>query len=101
MLPSLLLATGLALSFAAPQRVTNDPSTRFFSGNNNLDSAIAGAAIGVGASFLGNQILNPCRNNNGGNRFLGNNEATNGLLGIIGGFIAGQVANNAQGNPCG
>ena len=109
MLPSLLLATGLALSIAAPQRVTNDPSTRFFSGNNNLDSAIAGAAIGVGASFLGNQILNPCRNNNGGNRnsgnennrFLGNNEATNGLLGIIGGFIAGQVANNAQGNPCG
>ena len=111
MLPSLLLTTGLALmSSAAPQRGNNNEAagnTRFFTGNNNLDSAIAGAAIGAGASFLGNQIFNPCRGNrnSGGsgenNRFLGNNEATNGLLGILGGFIAGQVANNVQGNPCG
>ena len=112
MLPSLLLTTGLALmSSAAPQRGNNNEAsnTRFFTGNNNLDSAIAGAAIGAGASFLGNQIFNPCRGNrNSGNsgsdnnnRFLGNNGATNGLLGIIGGFIAGQVANNVQGNPCG
>ena len=112
MLPSLLLTTGLALmSSAAPQRDNNEAgNTRFFTGNNNLDSAIAGAAIGAGASFLGNQIFNPCRgggNRNSGNsgdtntRFLGNNGATNGLLGIIGGFIAGQVANNVQGNPCG
>ena len=112
MLPSLFLTTGLALmSSAAPQRDNNEAgNTRFFTGNNNLDSAIAGAAIGAGASFLGNQIFNPCRgggNRNSGNsgdtntRFLGNNGATNGLLGIIGGFIAGQVANNVQGNPCG
>ena len=112
MLPSLLLTASLALtSTAAPQRGDNVASnTRFFTGNNNLDSAIAGAAIGAGASFLGNQVLNPCRggNRNSGNsgnanrnRFLPNNEATNGLLGIIGGFIAGQIANNAQGNPCG
>ena len=118
MLSSLLLTTGLALTTisAAPQRGNNNQeasgNTRFFTGNNNLDSAIAGAAIGAGASFLGNQILNPCRGNgnrnlgNSGssdtnNRFLGNNGATNGLLGIIGGFIAGQVANNVQGNPCG
>ena len=112
MLPSLLLTTGLALmSSAAPQRDNNNEAsnTRFFTGNNNLDSAIAGAAIGAGASFLGNQIFNPCRGNrNSGNkgsdknnRFLGNNGAINGLLGIIGGFIAGQVANNVQGNPCG
>ena len=99
------------MSSAAPQRGNNNEAgnTRFFTGNNNLDSAIAGAAIGAGASFLGNQIFNPCRGNrNSGNtgsennnRFLGNNGATNGLLGIIGGFIAGQVANNVQGNPCG
>ena len=113
MLPSLLLTVSLALtSTAAPQRGDNEASnTRFFTGNNNLDSAIAGAAIGAGASFLGNQVLNPCRggNRNSGNsgnsanrnRFLPNNGATNGLLGIIGGFIAGQIANNVQGNPCG
>ena len=112
MLPSLLLTASLALtSTAAPQRGDNEAgNTRFFTGNNNLDSAIAGAAIGAGASFLGNQVLNPCRggNQNSGNsgnanrnRFLPNNEATNGLLGIIGGFIAGQIANNAQGNPSG
>merc|ERR1712192_112903 len=116
MLLSLLLTVGLALTTisAAPQRGNNQEASgnpRFFTGNNNLASAIAGAAIGAGASFLGNQILNPCRgggNRNSGNsgsdtnnRFLGNNGATNGLLGIIGGFIAGQVANNVQGNPCG
>merc|ERR1711971_1172907 len=61
MLPSLLLTTGLALATisAAPQRGNNQDAsgnTRFFTGNNNLDSAIAGAAIGAGASFLGNQI---------------------------------------------
>merc|ERR1711936_835037 len=49
----------------------NNPSTRFFTGNNAIDAGAAGAALGVGAQYFANQIFNPCtrggtRNNNKG-----------------------------------
>merc|ERR1712058_14755 len=63
----LVLALSLVISLAicAPQgrsqNSNNSPNTRFFTGNQALDSAAAGAALGLGASVLSNQILNPCR----------------------------------------
>merc|ERR1712126_746365 len=61
----LVLALSLVISLAicAPQgrSQNNSPNTRFFTGNQALDSAAAGAALGLGASVLSNQILNPCR----------------------------------------
>merc|ERR1712098_134054 len=80
----------------------NSPNTRFFTGNQALDSAAAGAALGLGASVLSNQILNPCRggtmnsnqNQNTNTRIFGNNAATNGIFGAVAGFLGGQVAQN-------
>merc|ERR1712126_646638 len=111
----LILGLSLVISLAmcAPQgrsqNSNNSPNTRFFTGNQALDSAVAGAALGLGASVLSNQILNPCRggtrnsnqNQNTNTRIFGNNAATNGIFGAVAGFLGGQVAQNVLGNPCG
>merc|ERR1711962_1164341 len=79
----------------------NSPNTRFFTGNRPLDDAIVGASLGLETQYIANNIFNPCRNRNnnrGTNNRIFN---SNGILGFIGGFAAGQALNNAQGNPCG
>merc|ERR1712133_187070 len=105
----LILGLSLVISLAicAPQgrsqNSNNSPNTRFFTGNQALDSAAAGAALGLGASVLSNQVLNPCRggtrnsNQNPNTRIFGNNAATNGLFGAVAGFLGGQVAQNVLG----
>merc|ERR1711890_82811 len=76
----------------------NNPNTKFFTNNRPLNDAIAGAAIGFGTQYVANNIFNPCRDRNRNNRIFG---ANNGLLGFFGGYAAGQIINNVQGNPCG
>merc|ERR1712126_351933 len=100
----------LALVSTAPQsrnfrggsrNSNNSPNTRFFTGNRPLDDAIVGASLGLATQYIANNIFNPCRNRNnnrGTNNRIFN---SNGILGFIGGFAAGQAINNAQGNPCG
>merc|ERR1712126_81078 len=100
----------LALVSTAPQsrnfrgwsrNSNNNPNTRFFTGNRPLDDAIVGASLGLATQYIANNIFNPCRNRNnnrGTNNRIFN---SNGILGFIGGFAAGQAINNAQGNPCG
>merc|ERR1712090_105097 len=111
----LLLAVSglLSLALCPPQgrsqNSNNSPNTRFFTGNQALDSAAAGAALGLGASVLSNQVLNPCRNggtrnsnqNQPSTRFGGNSAVTNGIFGAVAGFLGGQIAQNVLGNPCG
>merc|ERR1712173_485601 len=95
----------LVLSSSAPQRRRNqNVNTKFFTGNNAIDSAAWGAAIGAGTQYLANQVFNPCRGGNrggtrGGNKgtntrfFLGNNNPVgNGLVGFLGGFGTAAVA---------
>merc|ERR1712107_187622 len=57
----------LAVSSSAPQRRRNqnNVNTKFFTGNNAIDSAAWGAALGAVTQYFANQVLNPCR---GGNR---------------------------------
>merc|ERR1711874_431068 len=104
------LAALLALTTSAPQgqgRSQNSPNTRFFTGNTAIDSAAAGAALGLATQYIGNQIFNPCRRNNNRNRNrntstrFGNGAIGNGIHGFLGGYIGGQLVNNAAGNPCG
>ena len=104
MYTAILLAASLALCSSAPHP---QKSNRFFTGNQAIDNAIAGAAIGAGSQFLGSQILNPCNNrnrgaNNNNNRFLGNDALGNGIFGAVLGFAASAVAQNSGLiNPCG
>merc|ERR1712088_990055 len=68
----------LAVSSSAPQRRRNqnNMNTKFFTGNNAIDSAAWGAALGAGTQYFANQVLNPCRGGNrGGTR--GGNKGTN------------------------
>ena len=122
----LLSSTLLALASAAPQRFnlsrggqgrgrsqnqpqkssSNNPNTRFFTGNQAVDSAAWGAAIGAGAQYFSSQVLRPCntrtRGTNTNNRIFGNDAVSNGFLGLIGGFAAATVAENSGFyNPCG
>jgi hypothetical protein len=73
---ALLLSVGLlALASAAPQRrgpprgrninpstrnTNNNPNTRFFTGNQAIDSAAWGAVLGAGSQYFANRVLNPC-----------------------------------------
>merc|ERR1712233_308457 len=41
------------------------PNTRFFTGNQAIDSAAWGAALGAGTQYFANQVFNPCRNRGG------------------------------------
>merc|ERR1712213_172140 len=97
----------LAVSSSAPQRRRNqnNVNTKFFTGNNAIDSAAWGAALGAGTQYFANQVLNPCRGGNQGTNtrfFLGNNNPVgNGLLGFLGGFGAAAVTHSVLGNPCG
>merc|ERR1712137_1001804 len=90
----------------------NQPNTRFFTGNQALDSAAWGAALGAGTQYFANQVFNPCRNRGGtrnsntkgtNNRiFTGNSNIDNGILGFLGGFAAASVAQSAGLTPnCG
>merc|ERR1712141_116691 len=75
---------------AEPQRPNlnrNNPSTKFFTGNNAIDAGAAGAALGVGAQYFANQIF-------------GGQTLQNGALGFLAGFAGAALVNNAQGNPC-
>merc|ERR1712147_189048 len=80
-------------------------NTRFFTGNQAVDSAAFGAAAGVAGNYLFNAVTNPCRSGNRNkaqgtnNRIFGGNTG-NFLLGAVGGFAGAQLFNNAQGNPC-
>merc|ERR1711915_801619 len=83
----------LAVSSSAPQRRRNqnNVNTKFFTGNNAIDSAAWGAALGAGTQYFANQVLNPCRGGNrGGTR--GGNQGTNTR------FFLGN--NNPVGNGC-
>ena len=122
----LLSSTLVTLSSSAPQRFSfgfgnrggqrrsqnvalnkNSPNTRFFTGNQAIDSAAWGAALGAGTQYFANQVFNPCRNGNRNtgrptnNRIFGNPAVTNGILGALGGFAAASVLHNAAGSPCG
>merc|ERR1711936_1004292 len=104
-----VLATLLVLASSAPQnrpsltrdlpqgRNQNQPNTRFFTGNQAIDSAAWGAALGAGTQYFANQVLNPCRNRGGtrntntkgtNNRIFSNSNIDNGILGFLGGFAA-------------
>jgi len=111
-----VLASLLVLASSAPQnrpsltrdrpqgRNQNQPNTRFFTGNQAIDSAAWGAALGAGTQYFANQVFNPCRNRGGtrnsntkgtNNRIFGNSNIDNGILGFLGGFAAASVAQNA------
>merc|ERR1712048_1491701 len=68
----------------------NSPNTRFFTGNQAIDSAAFGAAAGVAGNYLFNAVTNPCRsgnrNNNKGtnNRIFGGNTGNFLLLWSVG-----------------
>merc|ERR1712110_1307552 len=109
-----LAIVSMTLAVPTPQRVggrvgtsNNSTNTRFFTGNQAIDSAAFGAAAGVAGNYLFNAVTNPCRNRNGNrnnnkgtnNRIFGGNTG-NFLLGAVGGFAGAQLFNNAQGNPC-
>merc|ERR1712080_747418 len=79
----------------------NSPNTRFFTGNRPLDDAIVGASLGLATQYIANNIFNPCRNRNNNRNTNNRIFNSNGVLGFIGGFAAGQAINNIQGNPCG
>merc|ERR1712137_969188 len=113
-----LAIMSMTLAVPTPQRVggrvgtwdskngNNSPNTRFFTGNQAIDSAAFGAAAGVAGNYLFNAVTNPCRsgtrNNNKGtnNRIFGGGNTGNFLLGAVGGFAGATLFNNAQGNPC-
>merc|ERR1712080_349234 len=70
----LVLAVVIALTGSAPQRFrlpgrsqggSTNTNTKFFTGNQAIDSAAAGAALGLATQYIGNQIFNPCRNRYG------------------------------------
>ena len=122
-----VLASLLVLASTAPQgrpsltrdrpqgrsQNQNSPNTRFFTGNQAIDSAAWGAALGAGTQYFANQVFNPCRNRGGtrtsntkgantNNRIFGNSNIDNGILGFLGGFAAATVAQNAGLTPnCG
>merc|ERR1739848_230265 len=94
---------------AEPQRPNlnrNNPSTRFFTGNNAVDAGLAGAAAGAATQYFANQIFNPCtrggtRNKGTNNRIFGGQTLQNGALGFLAGFAGASLIHNAQGAPCG
>merc|ERR1712063_219786 len=72
-----LAIVSMILAVPTPQRVggrvgpsnnskngNNSPNTRFFTGNQAIDSAAFGAAAGVAGNYLFNAVTNPCRNGN-------------------------------------
>merc|ERR1739845_84945 len=90
---------------AEPQRPNlnrNNPSTRFFTGNNAVNAGLAGAA----AEYFANQVFIPCtrggtRNKGTNNRIFGGQTLQNGALGFLAGFAGASLIHNAQGAPCG
>merc|ERR1712013_854557 len=70
----------------------NSPNTRFFTGNQAIDSAAWGAALGAGTQYF-------AKGANTNNRIFGNSNIDNGILGFLGGFAAATVAQNAGLTP--
>ena len=104
----MVLLAGPASLAPAPQLLPRSLAsagqlTRFFTGNQAIDSAAWGAVLGAGTQYFANQVVNPCRGGTRGtnNRIFGNSAVDNGLLGFLGGFAAATVAHNAAGRPCG
>merc|ERR1711983_472404 len=108
----LLAFVTMTLGVPTPQRGgsrvgnSGNSNTRFFTGNQAIDSAAFGAAAGVAGNYLFNAVTDPCRSGNRNqatkgtnNRIFGGNTG-NFLLGAVGGFAGAQLFNNAQGNPC-
>merc|ERR1712184_216604 len=96
-----LAIVSMTLAVPTPQRVggrvgtsnnsksgNNSPNTRFFTGNQAIDSAAFGAAAGVAGNYLFNAVTNPCRNRNGNRN---NNKGTNNRIfgGNTGNFLLG------------
>ena len=111
-----LLSCLLCPGLTAPQRRTQNTSTRFFTGNAAIDQTAWGAALGAGTQYFANQLFNPCRGGNRNRRptnnrntasgtnnriFFGNNAVLNGGLGFAGGYAGASVLNGLFGNPCG
>merc|ERR1712211_139703 len=103
-----VLASLLVLASTAPQgrpsltrdrpqsrsQNQNSPNTRFFTGNQAIDSAAWGAALGAGTQYFANQVFNLCRNRGGtrtsntkgantNNRIFDNSNIDNGILGFL------------------
>merc|ERR1711971_1164688 len=108
-----LAVVSMTLAVPTPQRGgsrvgtrnNGNTNTRFFTGNQAIDSAAFGAAAGVAGNYLSNAVTTPCRNGNRNNNKGTNNRIFSGntgnfLLGAVGGFAGAQLFNNAQGNPC-
>merc|ERR1712107_933228 len=114
-----VLASLLVLASTAPQgrpsltrdrpqgrsQNQNSPNTRFFTGNQAIDSAAWGAALGAGTQYFANQVFTPCRNRGGtrtSNTKGANTNIDNGILVFLVGFAAASVAQNAGLTPnCG
>merc|ERR1712108_128497 len=65
---------------AEPQRPNlnrNNPSTRFFTGNNAVDAGLAGAAAGAATQYFAT------RNKGTNNRIFGGQTLQNGALGFL------------------
>merc|ERR1711971_638647 len=92
-----LAVVSMTLAVPTPQRVggrvgtsnsKNNANTRFFTGNQAVDSAAFGAAAGVAGNYLFNAVTNPCRsgnrNNNKGtnNRIFGGNYLFNAVTNL-------------------
>merc|ERR1711868_329281 len=99
-----LAVVSMTLAVPTPQRGgsrvgtrnNGNTNTRFFTGNQAIDSAAFGAAAGVAGNYLFNAVTNPCRNGKrNNNRIFGGNTG-NFLLGAVGGFAGAQLFNNAQ-----
>merc|ERR1711862_692252 len=99
----LLAVVTIALGVPTPQRggsrvggrvgSSGNSNTRFFTGNQAIDSAAFGAAAGVAGNYLFNAVTNPCRSGNRNQATKGTNNrifGDNFLLGAVGGFAGAQ-----------
>merc|ERR1712066_162168 len=79
--------------------------TRFFTGNNVIDTTAAsgtGAVLGVATQYIANQVFNPCRNSNrNNNRIVSGQTIQSGAYGFALGFAGASLVHNALGRPCG
>merc|ERR1712098_903505 len=94
---------------AEPQRVgtrNNNPNTRFFTGNSQLDAGLAGAAAGVAGQYITNQLSIPAETET--ETTTGVKQTTESLVETLATsflvlllVLLASLANNIFGNPCG